>query len=1537
MSHSSLKNLDSFSRGYIEDVRSNVDFDTTLRALTGNAIENSLIIQLTGPPVNIVDGSPYSELENSIIGKVISGKGISGVPRVTGISADGLIITIDQAQTLGTANLLVDPDAEVSTTQTSTDIIALTFSDANSGIDQYELTGSAISRSKENIRIEDLVPEELLDYATNSAYGGNQTGGIREFLESYYKFMNLEEFTYKALDVFEDVVIDNQAIFRINVPNKFFQRNLVIGAKFFDADGIPLLVGDEDGSPSQSGDALLLDDTARLTVGKSYQITDLGNGTIANIATGLNNISGQERTEYDINDVFTATNDGTGYDATQGSSPVSVRLLVYPETVDDIFTGNISLSNANELPGRLGESAEPTGRTVNIYNLSPRLNKRKMRMEVYVLNYVNSGPSYRLNTIEDSLNLQEAQEEFLDYMQKEIAPSLDKTSPVDKRAVYEKIIDFYKIRGSFESIETFFKLLYNEQEVQVSYPWDNTLKPSDGKYDPRSAIAANYKFSEIVESSDNANNDLFGKSVSISGKSIAVGAPNEDSNGTDSGAVYVFTTADNGKTWAQEAKIVSTTTDADVNFVGDHFGRCVSLNGNTLAIGAPEDETTHGVAGTGSVEIWDRSVDINGNNIWRFTTKIIPGASDGINFAAGNESISLDKDYLAISHVDYAASGPRGAVVLYKRTGSTWNKLQTITAPNVLNSGASQNHGFGETVVVRGKYLVTSFQNYSTPSIAKTGRAVVYLKNEITGQYELDNILSPSNDIANQTFGYAIDITNVENGTPRIALTSRDNPYHTVYIFERSENAVGISSWVAINSLPSYVIPSIRDNTTYGIIVRISGDNLIIGEQGFDDGVITDNGKIYHYEFNTDTEVWQQKEQYRGDTTVVNHNYGFAIDISHDEYNYLAVGAPGKIDGTGNQKGFLRTYDRPAFAGNYTTAAGFLSEKSIKVHDSDFYQKFSYVVKVARNLSQWKEPFDKLVHPAGFKYFGEVLMVIQAVRAILGDDNPDTTVGIGTDTQVYENAYSASPAFRRTFSSMPGVQPGYIGIEDIGLLIQAIASTFGIIGIARTNRDAKLAMKSVTQNGGLIDISIAEAGHGYPSVPAITLSGAGSGATATATINSKGEVDRVIIAGGHNSFNIGGIATDSGRVPGTYTSVTTGGSRSSGSGASGVVTIVVDSNEDIHSVTSTTAGSNYEIGEIITIPGSAVGGGDSFTFTVASVGTGYTIGGTLVGIQTLAQENADDGLTGDNEIVASKIGKLNSTSLGLDLVGLNKKEYVTTPLVTISAPDALGADGKPLTTNVQATATLTRDVTTKRITGFTITNPGFGYLNDATIKVESHTAKRAPDYMHKKIIPANHDVEIQATLSENSYFERKNYIPITEYNVRVASKSGDAVGNAFWLNNVEAPVLTLTRGATYRFLLDHPSNSNNAHPFEFSRGPDGIHANGLAYAVNITAVGLPGTDGAYIEFKVSENAPNLLYYYCSNHTGMGNTLNIFGKNMAKENPAFLGQKKFQGNYQIHNFDEITIEDIYNSTADGTSINNINAQASLSNAITNKTL
>jgi hypothetical protein len=64
--------------------------------------------------------------------------------------------------------------------------------------------------------------------------------------------------------------------------------------------------------------------------------------------------------------------------------------------------------------------------------------------------------------------------------------------------------------------------------------------------------------------------------------------------------------------------------------------------------------------------------------------------------------------------------------------------------------------------------------------------------------------------------------------------------------------------------------------------------------------------------------------------------------------------------------------------GLFTTNDGFLSDKKF-LQDSYYYQKFSYVLRTGKNIADWKNAFTRLVHPAGFKFFGEILINILAL------------------------------------------------------------------------------------------------------------------------------------------------------------------------------------------------------------------------------------------------------------------------------------------------------------------------------------------------------------------------------------------------------------------------------------------------------------------------------------------------------------------------------------------------------------------------------
>ena len=95
-------------------------------------------------------------------------------------------------------------------------------------------------------------------------------------------------------------------------------------------------------------------------------------------------------------------------------------------------------------------------------------------------------------------------------------------------------------------------------------------------------------------------------------------------------------------------------------------------------------------------------------------------------------------------------------------------------------------------------------------------------------------------------------------------------------------------------------------------------------------------------------------------------------------------------------------------------------------------------------------------------------------------------------------------------------------------------------------------------------------------------------------------------------------------------------------------------------------------------------------------------------------------------------------------------------------------------------------------------------------------------------------------------------------------------GNKFYIDGSEAPTGTFNEGSTY--VLDQSDSSNSGHPIRISTTPDGIHGGGVEYTTGVTYNGTPGNAGAYTMITVASGAPTL-YYYCTNHSGMGGQAN----------------------------------------------------------------
>jgi hypothetical protein len=196
--------------------------------------------------------------------------------------------------------------------------------------------------------------------------------------------------------------------------------------------------------------------------------------------------------------------------------------------------------------------------------------------------------------------------------------------------------------------------------------------------------------------------ERFGSSVSISGDTLVVGAP--FAGYSLSGSAYVFARSNGG--WSQQALLKGSNTEA-----GDNFGSSVTISGNTLVVGAPNEsskvyigENDNSQLDSGAAYVFTRT-----NGVW--TQQAFLKANYAGMYDLFATSLAISGDTLVVGAIGEASNtrdseidnseSRAGAAYIFTRANGTWNQLSFLKASN-----AETNDELGTSVAISGDTVV---------------------------------------------------------------------------------------------------------------------------------------------------------------------------------------------------------------------------------------------------------------------------------------------------------------------------------------------------------------------------------------------------------------------------------------------------------------------------------------------------------------------------------------------------------------------------------------------------------------------------------------------------------------------------------------------------------------------------------------------------------------------------------------------------------------------------------------------------------------
>ncbi|MCW1913407.1 hypothetical protein OJ996_07475 [Luteolibacter sp. GHJ8] len=290
----------------------------------------------------------------------------------------------------------------------------------------------------------------------------------------------------------------------------------------------------------------------------------------------------------------------------------------------------------------------------------------------------------------------------------------------------------------------------------------------------------------------------YGTAVDLNGNLAAVSALGEPSApAQNSGAVYVYRKT--GTTWAQEARLTSSTPNDN-----EGFGAAVAIEGDVLAVVTQFDNSP---SNTSSIQIFRTF-----GSSWNHQETIQPNP---LGYYFIGSPIDMDGGVLVVG-VPGEVFGPSvvGALWVYQVNQGG------VTGPTkIFSSGMVPQEGFGGSVAIKGNQIAAGASWATKDGVQNVG--AVYVFSGFGAFWNQQAKLHSPEPTANEAMGtaVAIDTDKILAG----AVNRKPGAYQhgAAYVFTRNGGSWGHETSIRVN-------PAIQRNIFLGESVAISGNLLAL-------------------------------------------------------------------------------------------------------------------------------------------------------------------------------------------------------------------------------------------------------------------------------------------------------------------------------------------------------------------------------------------------------------------------------------------------------------------------------------------------------------------------------------------------------------------------------------------------------------------------------------------------------------------------------------------------------------------------------------